>query len=425
MDNMMIVELNEEQFRSYARFHSNRNYFQTVEFANMYELYGYKKLYVGLVDDNNNLVAASLMLLNKIKNYNYAYAPRGFLIDYEDTQLLKIFTTMLKNYLKKIKIVFVKIDPRIVYKKYDKQLNIIYDKKNIIKDLADLDYIHLGFNTYFESVNSRYEVISSDFSGIKDAYNKLSRNVKRSIIENSKMGVTIHQGDASNVDLFYNIIKKKTKNNLTYYKNYFKYFNTEDNKIELYFAKINTETYVNNYRFLVNKEINNNNLINSKMQDVNSKKTKNLFDKKILSDHLLQEYNNKLVEAIKLYKDYPNGLIVGTCAVIVNNKEVYFLIDGYVPELKDIHTSYSLKWEIIKKYINLGYKVFNLGEITGNFSNEDNKYYGLYFSKMGFDGNVYEYPGEFDLVVNKFMYKLYYNVMHYENKRKSVSNKKS
>ena len=67
---MIIIELNEEQFRSYANFHSNRNYFQTVEFANMYELYGYKKLYVGLVDDNNNLIAAmfnSMYTTNKRK----------------------------------------------------------------------------------------------------------------------------------------------------------------------------------------------------------------------------------------------------------------------------------------------------------------------------------------------------------------------
>ena len=421
---MMIIELNEEQFRSYANFHSNRNYFQTVEFANMYELYGYKKLYVGLVDDNNNLIAASLLLLNKIKNYKYAYAPRGFLIDYNDMELFKTFTIMLKNYLKRIKVVFVKVDPRFVYKKYDQDLNIINDNSTMIPFLESLDYVHLGFNTYFESINSRFEVISTDFGSIKEAYDSLSRNVKRSIIENNKMGISIHEGDASNIDLFYNIIKKKTKNNLVYFKNYFKCFNTQDNKIELYFAKINTETYVNNYRYLVNKETKNNNLINGKMQDINSYKSKNLLDKKILSDHLLQEYNNKLVDAINLYKNYPNGLIVGTCAVIVNNKEVYFLMDGYVPELKEIHTSYSLKWEIIKKYINLGYKVFNLGEITGNFSSENNKYYGLFFSKMGFNSYVYEYPGEFDLVVNKFMYKLYYNVMHYESKRKNKKNTK-
>lgn len=411
---MNIIKLTEEQFRNYANFHSNRNYFQTVEFANMYKEYGYQKLYIGLIDENNNLVAATLLLLNKIKMYNYAYAPRGFLIDYNDQELLKTFTTLLKNYLRKIKITFVKLDPKITYKKYDKELNILENNESIMKTLSDLDYIHLGFNQYFESINSRFEVISNDFTSISDAYHKLSRNVKRSIAENSKMGITIHQGTNENIDLFYNIIKKKTNNNLAHYKNYFKHFNTKDNQIELFFAKINTEIYVNNYRYLLDKETKKNNLINDKIKEKGQ--SKKLFNQKILSDHLLKEYNNNLVEAINLYKDYPNGLVIGTCAVIVNNKEVYILIDGYDPRLKKIHTSYSLKWEIIKKYIQQGYQTFNLGEITGNFSNEDNKYYGLYFSKMGFNSNIYEYPGEFDLVVNKLMYKLYYNQMHYTSK---------
>ena len=60
---MNIIKLTEEQFRNYANFHSNRNYFQTVEFANMYKEYGYQKLYIGLIDENNNLVAATLLLL--------------------------------------------------------------------------------------------------------------------------------------------------------------------------------------------------------------------------------------------------------------------------------------------------------------------------------------------------------------------------
>ena len=135
---MMIIELNEEQFRSYANFHSNRNYFQTVEFANMYELYGYKKLYVGLVDDNNNLIAASLLLLNKIKNYKYAYAPRGFLIDYNNDELLKFFTNNIKKFAKKEHAIFVKIDPTIIYKERDREGKIIVDgidNSNIIYKL--------------------------------------------------------------------------------------------------------------------------------------------------------------------------------------------------------------------------------------------------------------------------------------------------
>ncbi len=63
---MQIISLNEIQFKNYSRIHSKRNYFQTVEFANVEKINGYNVLYVGMIDDNNNLVAASLILNKKI-----------------------------------------------------------------------------------------------------------------------------------------------------------------------------------------------------------------------------------------------------------------------------------------------------------------------------------------------------------------------
>ena len=63
---MQIIELTESQFKNYSLLHSRRNYFQTIEYAYMQEKYGYSKLYVGLVDDSNNLIAASLILSKQI-----------------------------------------------------------------------------------------------------------------------------------------------------------------------------------------------------------------------------------------------------------------------------------------------------------------------------------------------------------------------
>ena len=63
-----------------------------------------------------------------------------------------------------------------------------------------------------------------------------------------------------------------------------------------------------------------------------------------------------------------------------------------------------------------GYTLFNLGEISGNMNKENNKYYGLYFSKMGFNSKVVEYPGEFDLIINSPLYSIFYNIMHLRSK---------
>ena len=44
---------------------------------------GFKVLYIGLME-NNNIIGASMLLIERKKNFKYAYAPRGFLIDYND-----------------------------------------------------------------------------------------------------------------------------------------------------------------------------------------------------------------------------------------------------------------------------------------------------------------------------------------------------
>ena len=52
-------------------------------------------------------------------------------------------------------------------------------------------------------------------------------------------------------------------------------------------------------------------------------------------------------------------------------------------------------------------KTFNLGEIHKNYFNTTNKYHGQYMYKIGFGGNVVEYPPTLMLVINKPLYTAY------------------
>ena len=47
------------------------------------------------------------------------YAPRGFLIDYHDLELLTTFTREIKKWAKEKKGIFIKIDPYVMYKEHD------------------------------------------------------------------------------------------------------------------------------------------------------------------------------------------------------------------------------------------------------------------------------------------------------------------
>lgn len=419
---MQIIELQELQFKNYSHIHSARNIYQTVEYAKVLEKKGYTKSYLGLINENNSLVAACLLMTKKLnKKYFYGYVPRGFLIDYQNSELLRTFTENLKAYLKEKKYIFIKLDPLIIYKKYNKQNEVIYENKNIMPFLKTLGYNHLGFHNYFEAHNSRYYVyLNTQNKSIEEMYQNISRNVKRSIQNSLNMGITIHQGTMENIDLFYSLIQKKTTIPIEEFKDYLSYFNEKENKFEIYFAKIDPEIYINNYRYLERQELEKNNQLYQKIVQSNTKNRK-LINKKLVSDKILQKYKKEVINATKIYSKFPNGLIVGTCAIFKNNRQITFFMDGYEEKLREVHSSYILKWEIIKKYMKEGFQIFNLGEISGNRDQKNNKYYGLYFSKMGFHGEVIEYPGEFDLIIHPTLYSIFYNIMHLKSKKKKKS----
>ena len=62
----------------------------------------------------------------------------------------------------------------------------------------------------------------------------------------------------------------------------------------------------------------------------------------------------------------------------------------------------------MKFFGKMNYKYINLGSITGNF-NSTSKYYPLLLSKLGFNSSILEYIGEFNMIINPFMYRIYKN----------------
>ena len=63
-----------------------------------YWLENYSSMFLGLIDDKK-IVAASLILVEKINMFKYAYAPKGFLIDYNNEYVVEEFTKQIKDYL--------------------------------------------------------------------------------------------------------------------------------------------------------------------------------------------------------------------------------------------------------------------------------------------------------------------------------------
>lgn len=392
---MHIIELTELQFHNYSNRHSKKNYKQSVEYAKLKQENDYYPIYVGLIDDLNNVHAASLILTKKINNkYRYGYIPSGYLINFYNLDLLKTFTIELKAYLKKLNFVYVRINPLINYQIYNSDFILKENNSGIINEFKKLEYDYLP-NT------SKYKMVLKA-NDIQSTYKNFKRSLRRNINNCLKKGIIVYQGTEKDKQDFLNLVENKIR-----YQKMMELFNNPNNNFEFYLAKLSPETYINNYRYLIKKEQINNENLNKKLKNPNIKKTNNLLMKKMTSDKLLSTYNNEIINGTYLFKNYPNGVIISGVAVITNKKEVTFIKECYTNEFKHIRSVPMIKWEIIKKHITEGYHTFDLGDI--NITKNQ-------ITKTGYNGNIIEYANSFDLVINELLYKL--NNFGKNNKKK-------
>lgn len=395
---MHIITLTELQYQNYSISHSKRNYMQTIEYANFMQKRGYKKIYLGLIDEEDNVNAATLILEQRLYGkYKIGYAPNGFLLDFNNEKLLETFTIELKKYLNDLNYIFISLKPNFAYRIYNKDNLVLKCYPNILDNMKKLGYVHCRFNNN----QNRFDAILHIKKDIKDTYNNFNRNLKRKIIDGKLMGISYYQSD--DIDNFYEFIVKKTNKNIDYYRDLKENFNNNNIQFELYFAKIDAKEYLDNYRELLSKEKEKNEKMQEYIKNINIPKTKKLLNAKMTSDKLINKYQIKVIEASNIYIKYPEGLTIGGCLIIKNDNTVYFIEEGYNDKLRNIHSINLLKWDLIKKYYKEGYRNFNLGNIP-QIKDKTNKFYGIYLSKIGFNPRIYEYSGKLDLVINKYIY---------------------
>ena len=387
---MKIIELTETQFKNYSKLHSSRNYFQTIEYSKVKS--NYNRLLLGFMNESDNTIMGATLILEKnIGNNKIRLVPGGFLIDYDNDDLFKDFITTLKDYLKQRKYIYLSVENKAIYKMYDKDGDIIYFDTNIIKLLDELSFVKT-------SKEAKRKVVLETEMTPEETYKLFNSNTRRNINLALQRAITIYKDESGNIDTLINLTGN---NNESKIKNILNHFNTENNTAEIYFAKLDPEKYVNNYRFLLKEEDEKNEKLNNIMQDINIKKSISLINKKMNSDRQITKYNNEIIKATNVYTKYPEGIIIGAILIIKNNREIYFLDEGYNKDLASIYSSHLIKWEIIKKYLSIGYKIFNFGDIKSIDPKN-----GQYIFKMGFGGKVYECVGTYDLIINKWLYKI-------------------
>lgn len=419
---MKIITLTEKQFNEFSSTHKYRNFYQTISYAKVMKSEGYDYHLLGFTNNSNELIGATMILYKKVfLSYKIAYAPYGFLIDYTDSDLVEELTNKLIKLLLKQKFMYVKINPNIHCSERDKKGNIVsYNPQinDIFEILQKNNYIHTGFNNYFENYKPRWNALVKLTASNNNLYTNFSKQTRNKISKAERLGITVYEGTHEDINTLFEFIKRKHERSLKYYKNILKEFK-DDAKI--YLAKIDTEKYLKLSKEVYEQEISTNEIYNQKLQELSrkGKDINSIINRKMESDKSLSIYQNNLVEATNLFSKYPDGIVIGGMLAIKYQNNMNLIIEGFDKKYRNFNPNYLLKWEIIKKLNNEGYDYFNLNGIVGEF-NETNKYSGLNEMKLGYNASALEYIGEFDLVINKTVYNLYKKRVNKKSNKKNL-----
>ncbi len=402
---MRLYEIPKNVFDEFSAKNKIRNFYQTSEYGDWMEKRSYKCMYLAFMDEARTIHAATLIIYkNVFSSYKYGYAPRGFLINYTDEELFKEFTKHLKMFLKAKNFAYLKIDPPIIYKTRDKNGKEIKGGKDntpLIERMKGLGYIHLGFNDYFEALKPRWNAVIKLDKNENDMFKSFSKDTRNKIHNSMRKGLEVITGSRDDIPIFYEFIRKNYNRPISYYYDYYDIFKRRD-MIDFYLVKLNTVKYLETSKYLYESEVENNNKILHEM--MGKRKNKRITNKKMESDKLINIYKKDVVKATKLLAKYPEGLIIGGSMIIKYNKQLQFLIDGISDDFKTFNPNHLLKWTVIKEYLNSKFYYVDLNGIVGNFSKENNNYYGLNKFKLGFNSDVIEYIGEFNLPINSTIY---------------------
>jgi len=362
--------------------------------------------YLGLVNEDKTILATALLLRKRLPlKYSYFYSPRGFVLDYENTEIFNIMTKKVIEFVKNKKGIFLKIDPDIIKKSFnylDEENTINHDPKKIFNMIKSTGFKHLGFTKNFESSQPRYTFRIDLNQSMEEIENHFSKTTKQRINKSLKFKTETTIGNEKDLKEFYHLMtlteerKDFVSYSEEYYKTLYQIFNI-DNKMTLFLGKINLNNILEDLKDeekIITKDLNN--LPKENLSKSAKNKQKELTRR-------LDKTKEDITKYQKAKDKYGNNITLNAHMIIEYGDKAWVLYAGNHNILTETYANYHTYLEHLKYCKERNLKIYDQFGTIGDLR-KDNPRMGLHEFKKKFGGDYIEFLGEFDYITNKPMY---------------------
>ena len=398
---MKFQELTEKEYHDFWENHPLKTFLSSIEISKLREKSGWLTYYVG-VKENNKLIAATMLLAHKrhFNKYEF-YSPRGYLLDFNNEELVSFFTRELKKYIKEKKGYIFRVDPYVIYKERDIDGNIVEDGKDNSKIVSNLQKLGFIKSKTKEQVGWMFS-LDIENKTEEELLKEMRQNTRNTIKKAEKIGIDVEEVDYDNLNIFYKILKDTGERrdfhvrDISYYQEMYKLFSPK-NEVKFFVTKLDLKKYIER----INNEKKEKEERLEKLEDnrFNEGKIKSLKED-------INTFERRIKEAEDIIeKEKKDTIYLSGSMFILIQPEIVYLSSGNYEEYMKFNSQYLIQWKLIKYGLENGFKKHNFYGIPENI-NEHPKDYGIYEFKKGFNGYVEELIGEYELPIT-WHYKLF------------------
>lgn len=346
------------------------------------------------VKQDDEIVATALVLSRKMPlGKTLFYVPRGPVMDYSNTELVQFMLSSLKALAKQNHAIALRFDPSIlsrVYPYHDRNEQHPYMHQEIIDELISFGAKHKGFTVRIEeSTQPRF---NAAMEVTPDYREHLEHKTQKCIRAAEHKGIEVYEGreylhDFSLAMHYTEVRKQVALRSEDYFENMVNVYG--DHSI-IMVTKLNFPRQLNKLQESIAE---NEAKINSGEL---KKKEKNLINQQLINDKK---------ELEKLQNDYAregkDELITCGILAVYNDSLMELFYMGNNPDYMRMYSSYLLYAKCLDRCVDLGIKHCSFGGIEGTLDD------GLTLFKSNWIMDVEEYIGEFNIVLDPFMYKMF------------------
>ena len=393
---MKFQEIEENEYRKFWENHPLKTFLSAPEISELRKKSNWETYYVGVKKDNK-LIAATMLLSHKRHfGKNEFYSPRGYLLDFNNQELVNFFTKELKKFVKEKKGYIFRVDPYLIYKERDIDGNIVeggVDNSKVVDNLKKLGFRRVPSKN-LEQVSWMFSLDLENKSE-EEILKEMKAGTRNKIRKTEKYGIEVNEISYDELDRFQAIMEETSKRKgfsnrkLSYYQDMYKLFHDKE-EVKFFITELNLGKYAEGLE--EEKKVREDKLNSLTDAKYNDGAKKNLTNE-------IESITKRIDDAKNIIKEKESDVITlsGSMFMLIQ-PEVIYLSSGNYEEFLKFDSQYLIQWELIKYGIKHNFKKHNFYGIPENI-NTHPKDYGIYEFKRGFNGYVEELIGEYELPI--------------------------